>query len=1257
MHKICTVLSILAVLVLLTIGLAYSQEAEPNDFFKTAQPLLDNTTPQCNFSSATDVDIFRMEMSTDSIYHIYSDSSDLPASVHVELFFGADTTKNIFNGSPDGRAGWGDFRVAGWVPNEYGSGTYYLRCTPSGTISAPFTGDYRIRLISQNKLQWVNLHEPDNTFQEAFGQFPLPIDGSRFSGMVYNMNDLPSGKDDIDIFYMVGQQGKRLWVETEPVQGNPHTRDMDSDIYIWDGDGTTKLIDNDDKSDQEEDFGENNVFSLCVIDSLPYDGLFYVILTSYYAAYNNGGVTQHSDQDPSTGGYVAYAWMGEYKNEIEPNDAAESATPLCEAVTGQRIGAKNNLVINAQFSSDGDADWYALNLKSTKMYSFNTANSSVGANVNLEVYSKDDPGTNLITSGVNGRYGSQDFRLSGWIPPKDGIYLLKLSVPAGAVGGANTGAYQLRMGWATYRSASLANEPANETQAGAVPVAIDSSVTVSVINPAGDVDYYSFEGAAGDIIDVELFSGMDADGLLWARDMDSFLTLIDPSGNAVENDDYQPGPDRLSNNVFSAVKGYTLQASGTVYIKVECGYKNWNNVGNNPVGTYRMIVYSSAASPAFTEREKNDTFPLAMQLPEGKEVLAKFAQGGVPSANDIDVFKLPMVTSRMYFVNSLNNDLGANIHVELYAETDTLTNLLDTSVDGRYNSNNFRLSGYLPPADGTYYLKLTCPTPGGGNYSIRARSSDLAEVGVFHEPDNTKAEADAKGDYPIDGVAWKGALYNAADPMKENDVDVFRFTCTKGQMLVAKVAPVAGDTWFRDTDTIMILTNAAGDTVADSDDVLGTFSEIAKEIPADGVYYLYLAAYYGAFNNRDATYRNPGIGDYLLTVSGTMAETEPNNSAAEANLIPIADNNLVDAKFATDDLVDWFKVNLEAGKLYYFNTTDSKVGENIAIEVFAESAPTTNLIDNSGFGRFGSRDFRLSGWTPPATGAYLLKLSVGVGAINDQNTGTYKLRAAGGEVLTEVAALHEPDNSRGQANAQAKLLADGAPVKVAFGDNADFDIFAIDGVQGYSLEVVMAPSHGPRWIRELDCNLRVLDQDSTILGENDDWDDWYELNFYLGDVSNTYSRVKIDSLPYTGTYYADAMPYYGAHRGGTTKIGDNAVGSYLIWAKTNLPTGVKDKEDMMPTEFALAQNYPNPFNPTTTILYQLKENVHVTLAIYNVMGQKVATLVDQNQHAGNYSLQWNAMDQYGQKVSSGMYFYRLEAGDKFIRTKKMLLMK
>jgi hypothetical protein len=90
--------------------------------------------------------------------------------------------------------------------------------------------------------------------------------------------------------------------------------------------------------------------------------------------------------------------------------------------------------------------------------------------------------------------------------------------------------------------------------------------------------------------------------------------------------------------------------------------------------------------------------------------------------------------------------------------------------------------------------------------------------------------------------------------------------------------------------------------------------------------------------------------------------------------------------------------------------------------------------------------------------------------------------------------------------------------------------------------------------------------------------------------------------------------------------------------------------DLTPNKFSLSQNYPNPFNPSTTIRYDLPTSLKVSLNIYNTLGQLVATLVDEKMEPGSYTVQWNA------NVPSGVYFYRLQAGE-YMEAKRMILLK
>ena len=98
------------------------------------------------------------------------------------------------------------------------------------------------------------------------------------------------------------------------------------------------------------------------------------------------------------------------------------------------------------------------------------------------------------------------------------------------------------------------------------------------------------------------------------------------------------------------------------------------------------------------------------------------------------------------------------------------------------------------------------------------------------------------------------------------------------------------------------------------------------------------------------------------------------------------------------------------------------------------------------------------------------------------------------------------------------------------------------------------------------------------------------------------------------------------------------------------------REVMLPTSFALEQNYPNPFNPSTSITYHLPEALHVTLVVYDVAGREVRTLVDAALDAGMHTVTWDGTAQDGRAVGSGIYLYRIEAGE-YTKTHKMTLIK
>ncbi|MBM2841985.1 MAG: hypothetical protein HW412_2513, partial [Bacteroidetes bacterium] len=119
-----------------------------------------------------------------------------------------------------------------------------------------------------------------------------------------------------------------------------------------------------------------------------------------------------------------------------------------------------------------------------------------------------------------------------------------------------------------------------------------------------------------------------------------------------------------------------------------------------------------------------------------------------------------------------------------------------------------------------------------------------------------------------------------------------------------------------------------------------------------------------------------------------------------------------------------------------------------------------------------------------------------------------------------------------------------------------------------------------------------------------------------------------------------------------------ATSGHGIYRSVQPTTSIRGRDGELPAGFSLSQNYPNPFNPSTTIQFSLPRSDHVSLKVFNVLGEEIAVLVDEEQVAGNHSVNWDARLPGGQasSLASGVYFYRLTVSD-LVETKKLMLLK
>ncbi len=164
-------------------------------------------------------------------------------------------------------------------------------------------------------------------------------------------------------------------------------------------------------------------------------------------------------------------------------------------------------------------------------------------------------------------------------------------------------------------------------------------------------------------------------------------------------------------------------------------------------------------------------------------------------------------------------------------------------------------------------------------------------------------------------------------------------------------------------------------------------------------------------------------------------------------------------------------------------------------------------------------------------------------------------------------------------------------------------------------------------------------------------DDWLQKNIPGTDTwqTNTYNMTSLANTLMTKMYlYLDGGST--AEKSEAVQFDDFQIGDHV--------TVISNKDKVaQPYTYTLGNAYPNPFNPSTNIELTINRTEKVNLTIFNILGHKVKILVNGPVKAGITALQWNGLDEDGNAVSSGIYFYRLQTESGFMETKKMMLMK
>ena len=206
-----------------------------------------------------------------------------------------------------------------------------------------------------------------------------------------------------------------------------------------------------------------------------------------------------------------------------------------------------------------------------------------------------------------------------------------------------------------------------------------------------------------------------------------------------------------------------------------------------------------------------------------------------------------------------------------------------------------------------------------------------------------------------------------------------------------------------------------------------------------------------------------------------------------------------------------------------------------------------------------------------------------------------------------------------------------------------------DGNQIFTPHTITADANQPTSVFAID-----VDGDGDIDVFSASFDD-DKITWYANDGDENFMpRIITTDANGASSVYAADVDGDGDVDVLSASINDNKIAWYENIASP--VTGVNFNVPGVPQQFILHNNYPNPFNPATTITYDLPEAANVVLKIYTVLGREVRTLIYSRQQPGPQSVVWDGRNARGMKVSSGIFIYRLQAGD-LVQAKKMILLK
>ncbi len=602
------------------------------------------------------------------------------------------------------------------------------------------------------------------------------------------------------------------------------------------------------------------------------------------------------------------------------------------------------------------------------------------------------------------------------------------------------------------------------------------------------------------------------------------------------------------------------------------------------------------------------------------------------------------------YINSMKifpREASATYTLKVYGGADGNTELYSQAVTEFTNEawNEYTLdSSVAIPTEGPLYIGYYCdaPTgyPGGCDAGPAVPGGDMVKLNDQADWDVLSEIADININWNIQAyVSWARGGQVASEGRRLIQKETSQAT-NDARIVRGNLAPITNPTLVSDRELLGYKVwrflaidqgNEANWTLLTNDMITDlTYTDTGWDALDSGTYKFAVKANYTNDNMSPAAFSNVLLKDMYGTVDG-MVTVEDGGAPINGASVTLDGNTVTtDASgyfIFTEVLAGEYQISASAAGYVGETQTATVIGTQLTTVNF--ELATSNILISDGFETYPDFALEAAPWTlidGDLSGTYSITNTTWANAEAPQAYIVFNPSMTTPPLTDEAYAAYE--GSKYMAAFASTTPANNdwmITPEFTLGDSGSFNFMGKSITDQYGLErfnvLVSTGSTNPNDFTSISGGTYI---EAPIT--------WTQYSYGLDDYANQTIRVAIQCVS------NDAFIF----------MVDNV--------EIDAPGGTPNNPEVTPVISQLIGNYPNPFNPETSIAFSTKENGPVSIDIYNVRGQKVRSLLNENKEAGNHTVVWNGKDDNGKNVASGVFFYRMKSG-KYSSTKKMILMK